>query len=101
MTRGPYVSPAPVADPPEGWSVLPIGTVDGVARAAVFNRRLHDICQTDRPFSPNVVDAIEQRGWQPAATTDDGTQIWVRDRAAWTISRIVRLRRATSGRSLA
>ena len=100
MMRGPYTAPAPVADVPNGWSVLPIGEVDGLAHAAVFDRRLHDLCETDRPFTPNVVAAIEQRGWQHAATNDKGTQIWMRDRAAVTIGRILSARRADLGRSL-
>ncbi|MEY2422063.1 MAG: hypothetical protein QOI95_2130 [Acidimicrobiaceae bacterium] len=100
MTRGPYVAPAPIGEVPDGWSVLPIGDVDGLAHAVVFNRRLHDLCQTDRPFTPNIVTAIEQRGWQHAATNDNGTQFWLRDRAAVTIDRILRARRADLGRSL-
>jgi hypothetical protein len=100
MTRGPYVAPAPVVDAPEGWRVLPIGDIHGLAHAAVFHRRLHDICQTDRPFSAPVVDAIEQRGWHRAATTDDGTQVWLRERAARCLSARRKCPRA-GGRSLA
>jgi hypothetical protein len=101
VRRGPYVAAAPVADAPQGWSILPVGTIGGVAHAAVFDRRVHDVCQTDRPFPAAVVDAIQTRGWQHAITSDAGTQIWFRDRAAFTVARILAIRRAACGRTVA
>ena len=101
MRRSPYITAAPVTDAPPGWSVLPIGDVNGSAHAAVFDRRVHDICQTPHPFSVTVTAAIEQRGWFQAATADDGTQFWLRDRAAVAARTIVRARRVDRGRTLA
>jgi hypothetical protein len=80
---------APVPCPP-GHEAEPAGVWHGKAMEVVYDPRRHDVAFLRGGVSANVRDGLVHTGWRHQLSDGDN-QMWTRDRAALTRSRLQRV----------
>lgn len=82
----PYLRPArpdgqPPAACPPGHLAEPAGLWGRQHMEVVYDPSLHDVCIVRGRLGDAVGSGLRGAGWQPRQSAD-GTQMWIRDRAA-------------------